>query len=146
MATFVKFANIDINPDRLHDELLLAGIEPEGILFAGFHSISKQLMEPFTETEVIATHTGLPDTTADPGELHFRYPSDPGTPLDTLLSAHDATLLSRAQTNNKSDTDAVPILIDKYQNWGTLSDSEKFDVLRAIVRLVARHEDASQDV
>ena len=142
----IKFVIKDINPDRLRDELTTAGILPEGLLFAGFHRITNRLMEPFTETEVIATATGKPDVTADPGEFHFRYPSDPGAILDTVLVAHDATLLSKSQQNSDNDATAIPILVNRYQNWNTLTKEQKDNTLRQITRLVARLLDSAQDL
>ena len=146
MPKFVKFANKDLNPDRLRDELELAAILPEKLLFAGFHVINDRLMEPFLTIEVIATHTGQPDTTAVPGELHFGYPSDPGATLDVLLAAHDATLLSKSQTNHDADVAAIPILVSRYKNWDTLTDPQKDSVLRQLTRLVARLLDSAEDL
>ena len=150
MVVVVKFSDRNMNPGRLRDELEFAGILPTGVKWAGFDSRSNRLAEPFTETRVIATSTGAPDTTADPGELHLRY-VDPLTALeddalDQILLDHDHLQLSRAQQNDDADTNAVPALINAYQNWGSLNAAAKDNVLRQLTRLVARLQDGSQDV
>ena len=146
MLTIVKFVVKDLNPERLREELETAGILPEGALFAGFDRISDRLMEPFSETRVIGRTTGQPDRTADPGEIHLHYVGDPGSALDVVFSAHNATVLSTAQTNHDADAAAIPILVNRYQNWGALSDSQKDNVLKQLTRLVARLLDTAQDL
>ncbi len=146
MATIVKFAIKDINPDRLRDEFELAVLVPSGILFAGFHSISNRLMEPFLTTEVIATHTGLPDTTAEPGELHLNYPSDPGAPLDTLLAAHNATNLSNSQLNEDRDAAAAIAHKNAFDNWDTLTAIQKDNANMQAQRSLARLFNSATDI
>jgi hypothetical protein len=150
MVVVIKFADKNINPDRLHDELIAASIEPEGMLWAGFDRINNRLMEPFAETRVIATATGQPDTTADPGELHFRYPVALTAPqdaaLDQLLLDHDHLQLSTAQQNKDLDEQAIPALISNFQNWGSLTPAQKDNNHRQLTRLVGRLLDSSQDV
>ena len=146
MADIVKFYAKDFNPDRLHDELIVAGIEPTGMRWSGFDHINTRLMEPFTETRVISTSTGQPDVTADPGELLFRYPSDPGSSLDTVLTAHLATNLSKDQQNEDSDISAIAPLVNNFQNWGSLSNAQKDNNQRQLTRLVARLLDSKQDI
>ena len=146
MPTFIKFAVKDINPDRLHDELVVAGIEPEGVLFAGFHPANNRLTEPFTATEVIATATGKPDVTADPGELHFRYPSDPGVALDTVLTNHVATNLSIAQTNEDRDETAAIAHINAFNNWDSLNATQRNNANKQAQRSLARIFNSSTDI
>lgn len=142
----IKFYVKDFNPDRLHEELIVAGIEPTGMRWSGFDHINSRLMEPFTATRVISTATGQPDVTADPGEFLFRYSSDPGSSLDTVLTAHLATNLSTNQQNEDSDLAAIAPLINNFQNWGSLSATQKDNNHRQLTRLVARLLDSKQDV
>ena len=151
MAPLVVFADKNINPGRLHDELEQSTIGlPNGIKWAGFTSPNARVYEPFTETRVIATSTGQPDVTADPGELHFRYdPELTGVQedvLEQLLLDHDHTQLSRQQQNEDSDAAAIAPLINNYQNWGSLNAAAKDNNHRQLTRLVARLLDKSQDV
>ncbi len=150
MVVIIKFVVKDFNPDRLDNELEDQSLRPDGMKWAGFDRINNRLAEPFTERRVISTSTGQPDQFGEPGELHFRYPialtSGQEANLDQLLADHDATLLSRSQTNNKTDEDAIAPLINAYKNWGTQTPAEKDNVLRQLARIVARILDSSQDV
>lgn len=151
MATVIKIANKNINLDRLREELEAAGIPFVGAWMGGFHPVGLNVYEPNASTQVVATATGRPDVTADPGEIRLKFSVDQLTPaqevtVDSVLSAHDHTLLSVGQAHLKADEDSVPAFIDAYNNWASLTPPEKDSVLREMVRAVARRIDDSIDL
>ncbi len=155
MVTLVKIMNKDLNLPLLREEMVAAGVPVEGATIAGFDYVGGGQYIPFTETRVISTHSdpaGGPDIegTADPGELRFRFATVPTAPqeaiIDGVLTAHDATGQSTDQVQRQSDKDAIPILVDRWQSWGTLNNAQKDDVLKNLTRLVARLLDGSQQM
>ncbi len=156
MTTLIKTMNKDMNFERFHEEMSVAGLPTDfGALLAGFNRISQRLYEPFLSTQIISRSTdpaGGPDITdsADPGELRFNFDPDLTAPqettLDGVLTAHDATNLSTNQQNRDSDIAAIAPLVNNYQNWGTLSNPEKDNNHRQLTRLVARLLDSAQDL
>ena len=146
MADVVKFKVKDFNPDRLLEELEVAIISPEGMKWRGFTRINPRLYEPNASTKAIATSTGQPDVTADPGELHFKYATDPGAALDTVLDAHDATKLSSLQIAREEDFAAIPALINAWNNWDTFTNIQKDNANRQAQRLIARLLDRGLDI
>jgi len=155
MATYIKTHVKDFNGDLLAQQI--KGILPEAnLLWAGFRLNDHQLSlyGPNAGTEVIATQS-QPDgstleTTAEPGEMMWRFPHsltpDQEASFDAILIAHDATQLSTSQTNKKADTDAVPILVQTYQDWATLTNTQKDNRTRELFRLMARVIDATTDL
>jgi hypothetical protein len=150
METLVKFMTQDLNPERLKEEMAAAGVPAQGATLAGFTRINARLYQPFASTQVIATHTGQPDTTAEPGEIKLKFDTAPTAPqettLDGLLVAHDATNLSSAQQNKDTDLAAIPALVNAWNNWDTFTPSQKDNANRQAQRLIARLLDGSQDI
>lgn len=156
MATLIKFMNKDLNFDRLRDEIIVAGLPSEfGLLIAGFTRVNKRLYEPFLTAQVISTASdpaGGPDITdsADPGELRFRHDPALSGPdeatLDGLLTAHDASLLSKSQQNSDNDITAKEQFVQTYQDWGTLTDTQKDNRTKELFRAVARLIDKTTDI
>jgi len=148
MERIIKYAIKDLNMALLREEIEQAGATPDGILLAGFYRSSKEIHSPIPESKVIATSTGQPDTLADPGEIHFKYELTPpvgdSALLDTVLANHDATGRSTGQLSKDADAVAVPILVNSYQNWDTLTNNQKDNVLKHLTRLTARLLDKSQ--
>ncbi len=143
MATLIKSAVKDFNPDRLKDELEVASILPEGVLWAGFERINNRLLQP---AEQISKATGQPDVVYPPGELHFDYPTDPGAALDTILAAHDATLLSRSQTNADRDIIAGDAHENAFNEWDTLTPAQKGNANKQAQRSLARLFNSNKDL
>ena len=155
MATLVKIMNKDLNLPLFREEMVAAGVPVEGATIAGFDYVGVGQYEPFTETRVISTHSdpaGGPDIeeTAEPGELRFRFATVPTAPqeaiIDGVIAAHDATGQSTDQVQKQSDTAAIPILVDRWQNWDTLTNPQKDEVLKHLTRLVARLLDGTQQL
>lgn len=150
MATIIKIANKRINLDRLTEELATAGIPLQSLLLAGFNQFNVRVSQPNASTKVIATGTGKPDDTAEPGELRFTY--DPPltvaqeTTLDGVLAAHDHTVNSTSQNNADQDTADAAQLASDFQNWDTLLPPEKDESQERLTRLVARLFDSSIDI
>jgi hypothetical protein len=142
--------NKDLNFGLLMQEMAAAGVPIQGVLIAGFNHVGSGHYVPFVSTQVIATATGQPDVTAEPGELQFR--NDPAltgpqeTALDGVLTAHDETQQSDIEVNRSADIVAKDLLIDRYQNWGTLSNAQKDTVLENLCRVVARLIDRSTNI
>ncbi|KKM85933.1 hypothetical protein LCGC14_1283980 [marine sediment metagenome] len=155
MHTLVKIVNKDLNLQLLLEEIDAAGLNRSGILLAGFVSRDDrtQLYTPNATRKVIGSRTvkdGVAETFADPGELVFSFdqaltPTE-DTTLDAVLAAHDATKRTTLQLARTADDDAVPILVNNFQNWSTLTPLQKDNNHRQLTRLIARILDRGIDI
>lgn len=103
----VKTAVKSFNPGLLSEQLagnsLTAGIS--SIAYQGFNRVSdreqtpKASREEYGSTVVNGIRTPL---LADPGEIHFEAPADPGASLDSIITAHVQTDRSSGQTEKDS--------------------------------------------
>jgi len=135
MATIVKFAVKNVNPALLAEELKPLGIT--GITFVGFVSQTRDRMVPVSSRTQYASSRAGGQTTlffADPGELHLEAPSDPGTPLDTALSAHNSTGRSTGQQEQDDDAVDRAIVQAAVDAAGSLSADE----IKAMARIVLK--------
>jgi hypothetical protein len=142
--------NKDLNFGLLMQEMAAAGVPIQGVHIAGFDHVGSGHYVPFASTQVIATSTGQPDVTAEPGELQFRndlaLTGPQETALDGVLVAHDETQQSDVEVNRSADIVAKDLLIDRYQNWVGLSNAQKDTVLQNLCRVVARLIDRSTNL
>ena len=149
MADVTKFAVKRINLPLLFEQLQATGLGQPGLLMAGFKNIQRQRYDPLAVRTEVGRSGDVPDF-ADPGELRFRFPaplsSGEDTDLDNLLAAHDATQNSTGQQQKQDDDDAIPALVNNYQNWGTLTAAQKDNNHRQLTRLVARLLDSTQQL
>lgn len=154
MAQLVKFAVKDINAALLRQQFDALAIPGGGLLFAGFARQTSTRYTPNASRQVIATRSdgagGVIEEEADPGELRFDFepPLDAAqeTILDGVLAAHDGAQLSDLQIAKQTDLAAKDILIDRFQNWGSLDATQKDAVLMNLTRLVARLIDRTTNI
>ena len=144
-----KFRNAPINPDRLREEWVAAGLGPllPSVTIAGFTRLSPRRYEPFTERRVVGVSvvdgTRVEDF-ADPGELRFAL-AQPLTPsedasLDAVLAAHNPAVLSAEQVRqDQDDADAAQLEAD-FGAWDAMNNAQRFTALKRLVRLVIRRE------
>lgn len=96
---FTRTVVKSFNPELLHEELV--GLRIVSISFKGFVRNTPRQFDAATgpqeigEIVVAGVHTPI---IANPGELEFDAPSDPGAALDTVLTAHLHTNNSTRQT------------------------------------------------
>ncbi len=145
MVTTIKIANKNINLELLFEELGIAVPATSfGLLMAGFHKLNTRVYEPNATTQVIATSTGQPDDTADPGELRFKHSVVLTAPaeaaLDATLTAHDGSQTTAEQDRQDLDnTEAAQLLLD-FNIFDGMTELQRLVVykrmLRAIVRLL----------
>lgn len=146
MSVLVKIANKNLNLELLREELgvAVASAGNFGLLMAGFHKLNNRVYEPNATTQVIATSTGEPDDTAEPGELRFKTTAVLSAPaqaaLDAALTVHDSTQLTSEQARVDQDAGDAVILLNDFNNFDSMNDTERAVVykrmLRAIVRLL----------
>lgn len=153
MVRVIKFMNKDLNLGRLQEELEAVGFSESGLLLAGFENTGKEQYKPNAARKVIATQTRGDDVTedsADPGELRFTLERELSVPQDDALNrvlvAHDATVLSKSQMNQDTDSIQVETLISNYENWATLTPSQLAENTKILTRMVARLHDRSNDL
>ena len=131
----VKFANKDLNLNKLMEELRPIGVGNAS--FVGFEpGADKRLQVPKATRETYATRRENGITTtfeADPGELHFDVEVDPGPALDNVLASHDSTVLTARQTEadlRLSDLAELGVVRDGGRN---LTNDELKKFLRAFL-------------
>ncbi|MHC4236842.1 MAG: hypothetical protein ACYSSM_01035 [Planctomycetota bacterium] len=153
MVDVQKFAVKNLNFELLKEELA-ASIVPEfGARISGFNRVGDSIYEPFVGTQPIASRS-VGDTTvietAEPGQLDFRFDvaltSAQDLALDLVLESHDSTGFSVAQTNKRADIDAIPRMVQTYQDWATLDATQKDNRTRELFRLIARVIDSTTDI
>ncbi len=144
----VKFHVKDFNADLLRLELDGTGVPAYGgPSWRGFElNRTSELYEPIPERKVVATHTGLPDTFAEPGELHFQFRNPLTGPEDAalvgVLNAHDATVRTPNQQRETQDEADLVELLSDYLAWDGLNNQAKFVVLKRLLRVVIRELDS----
>ena len=111
----VKTAVKSFNPGLFSEELagssVTAGITT--IAYQGFDRLSDREQSPKATREEYGSRTVNGVRTpllADPGEIHFEAPSDPGAALDTAISSHVHTDRSSGQTEKDDiETDRATV-------------------------------------
>lgn len=111
----VKTAVKSFNPGLFSEELagssVTAGITT--IAYQGFDRVSEREQSPKATREEYGSRTVNGVRTpllADPGEIHFEAPSDPGAALDTAISSHAHTDRSSGQTEKDDiETDRATV-------------------------------------
>lgn len=104
VRTSVKSFNPTLLSDQIAGNSLTSGIT--SIAYQGFTRISSRQVDPkgsreeYGSTIVNGVRTPL---LADPGEIHFEGPSDPGAALDTVITNH----LSTDRTGDQTDQDNI---------------------------------------
>ncbi len=138
MAELSKIKLKDFNGDLLHQELVAAGLSENHLTWTGFESIRGS---QYTPSDVHGFK---------PGELVFHYDpeltSAQESALDTILDAHDATLLSKGQINKDVDMAAIPDFVAASRNFSTFSRTEQNALLERLFRQVVRLTDRSTDI
>jgi len=111
MATIIKIVNKNINPDLLHEQLKVAGIEVQ-IDWGGFAKSSEEVFfTPVLErsvTEVRVENGVKTEVFFDPGELHILATAEELSAkqledLDIILADHQAEVKSTDQTRQDQD-------------------------------------------
>ncbi len=143
MPTTIKIAEKNINLDLLFEELgIVVASVNFGLLMAGFHKLNNRVFEPNASTQVIATSTGQPDDTAEPGELRFKHSVALTVPaedaLDAALAAHNPTLLTAEQTRVDLDATEAQQLLTDYNNFDSMNAGQKDVVYKRMLRTVVR--------
>lgn len=86
------------NPLLLQEQLASLGIV--SISFMGFKQQSRREMQPLAASADVGERTvgGVRTVvTANPGDIEFDAPTDPGSALDAVLASHDHTQNSATQ-------------------------------------------------
>lgn len=123
----------DINPELLVEEVRSLGIQ--GATFSGFERVSERLMTPNSEVKVVTRikeGTTTREITAEPGQLDFEAPADPGAALDSVLNAHDPLLRTGGQAEQDSFASDRELIRQELQAGGQISR----EGIKAIARLV----------
>ena len=154
MSTYTRTLVKDFNGELLHEQVL--GIVPEArILWAGFNIRDRRfsLYGPNAGTKVIASHSQpdgtTVDTTAEPGEMKWTFPHDL-TPdqevsFDAILTAHDATGRSAGQQQEQRERDAGLAFKNNFDNWDSLTSTQKDNNAKQLTRFMARVLDGTID-
>jgi hypothetical protein len=153
MVDVQKFALKNLNFELLTQELNASIVREFSVRISGFNSLNNFIYAPFAQAQVIARRS-VGDTTveetAEPGQLDFRFEdaltSAEDLALDLVLETHDAMQFSTGQTNNKADRDAIPRMVQTYQDWTTLDAAQKDNRTRELFRLMARMIDSATDI
>ncbi len=111
VKTAVKSFNPGLFSEQLAGNSLTAGITT--IAYQGFDRLSEREQAPKASREEYGSRTVNGVRTpllADPGEIHFEAPSDPGAALDSVISSHAATDRSSGQTEKDDvETDRATV-------------------------------------
>ncbi|NIS77758.1 MAG: hypothetical protein GTO00_09130 [Deltaproteobacteria bacterium] len=124
----------DVNPELLVEEVRSLGLS--GATFSGFERVSNRLMTPLSESKVVARFkegSTTREVTAEPGQVDFEAPADPGAALDSILASHDPTLRTQAQMDRDSYDADRELLRQELDAGGQISR----DGITAMARLVA---------
>lgn len=106
VRTAVKSFNPTLLSEQIAGNSLTSGIT--SIAYQGFDRVSSRQVDPKTSREeygstiVNGVRTPL---LADPGEIHFEGPSDPGADLDTVITNH----LFTDRTQDQTDQDSIQV-------------------------------------
>ncbi len=99
VRTAVKSFNPTLLSEQIAGNSLTSGIT--SIAYVGFDRLDSRRSDPkatreaYGSTVVNGVRTPL---LADPGEIHFEAPSDPGAALDSVITAHVFTDRTNEQT------------------------------------------------
>ena len=111
----VKTAVKSFNPGLFSEELSGNSVTADitAIAYQGFDRVSEREQAPKASREEYGSRTSGGVRTpllADPGEIHFEAPADPGSALDTVISNHIHTDRSAGQTNKDDiETDRATV-------------------------------------
>lgn len=113
VKTAVKSFNPGLFSEQLAGNSVTAGITT--IAYQGFDRVSDREQAPKASREEYGSRTVNGVRTpllADPGEIHFEAPSDPGSALDTIITDHTSTDRSSGQTEKDSiETDRTTVAL-----------------------------------
>ncbi len=111
VKTAVKSFNPPLLSEQIAGDSQLSGIR--SVAYVGFDRVDERRSDPFAtrgeygSTTVNGVRTPL---LADPGEIHFEAPSDPGSALDTVITNHTFTDRSTGQTEKDDvETDRTTV-------------------------------------
>lgn len=113
VRTAVKSFNPTLLSEQIAGNSVTSGIT--SIAYQGFNRISSRQLDPkasreeYGSTVVNGVRTPL---LADPGEIHFEAPSDPGASLDTVITNHlhtDRTGEQTAEDDVQTDRTTVSL-------------------------------------
>jgi len=125
VRTAVKSFNSALLSEQIAGNSLTSGIR--SIAYQGFNRVSTRQLDPkasreeYGSTVVNGVRTPL---LADPGEIHFQGPSDPGAALDAVIAGHVFTDLTQDQTDEDVTAAEVITLQTAIDAPGNLSPDE----------------------